>query len=111
MVDPLAQVMAAADAVAEGDLDVRVKERGPGELRQLAHSFNRMVIELQRADRLRRDMMADVAHELRNPLHVLQGNLEGLQDGLYHQRQKDRCAARRAAGSPGWWRIRHPVAG
>jgi signal transduction histidine kinase len=83
MVDPLAQVMAAADAVAEGDLDVRVKERGPGELRQLAHSFNRMVSELQRADRLRRDMMADVAHELRNPLHVLQGNLEGLQDGLY----------------------------
>jgi signal transduction histidine kinase len=48
MVDPLAQVMAGGDAVAEGDLDVRVKERGPGELRQLAHSFNRMVIELQR---------------------------------------------------------------
>jgi len=83
MVDPMAQVMAAADAVAEGDLDVRVTERGPGELRQLAHSFNRMVSELQRSDRLRRDMMADVAHELRNPLHVLQGNLEGLQDGLY----------------------------
>jgi signal transduction histidine kinase len=80
--------MAAADAVAEGDFSARVPEgdipeRGPGELRQLARSFNRMVSELQRQDRLRKDLIADVAHELRTPLHILQGNLEGLQDGIY----------------------------
>jgi signal transduction histidine kinase len=81
--DPLARVMAAADAVAEGDLSIRVQERGPGEIRQLARSFNRMVGEIERQDRLRRDLTADVAHELRTPLHILQGNLEGLQDGIY----------------------------
>jgi signal transduction histidine kinase len=81
--DPLARVMAAADAVAEGDFTVRVPEHGSGEIRQLARSFNRMVSEIQRQDRLRRDLTADVAHELRTPLHILQGNLEGLQDGIY----------------------------
>ena len=80
---PLADVMAAADRVAEGDLSVRVPERGPGELGRLARSFNRMVGELERADRQRRNLTADVAHELRTPLHIIQGNLEGILDGVY----------------------------
>lgn len=80
---PLADVMSAADAVAEGDLSVRVPERGPSEIRQLAKSFNRMVDELSRADQQRRNMTADVAHELRTPIHVLRGNLEGMLDGVY----------------------------
>jgi two-component system OmpR family sensor kinase/two-component system sensor histidine kinase BaeS len=50
---------------------------------RLAQSFNRMVTEIQSADQRRRDMTADVAHELRTPLHILQGNLEGIQDGVY----------------------------
>ncbi len=80
---PLADVMAAADAVAEGDLSVRVPERGPGEFGRLAHSFNRMTEELERADQQRRNLTADVAHELRTPLHIIQGNLEGILDGVY----------------------------
>ena len=81
---PLANVMTAADAVAEGDLSVRVPERGrPGELRRLSESFNRMVDELASADQQRRNMTADVAHELRTPIHILRGNLEGLLDGVY----------------------------
>lgn len=52
-------------------------------MRALAHSFNTMSERLQHADRLRRDIMADVAHELRTPLSVLQGRLEGLIDGVY----------------------------
>jgi two-component system OmpR family sensor kinase/two-component system sensor histidine kinase BaeS len=80
---PLANVMAAADAVADGDLSTRVEEKGPGEFRRMARSFNRMTEELERADRQRRNLTADVAHELRTPLHILQGNLEGLQDGIY----------------------------
>lgn len=82
---PLSDVMQAADAVAEGNLNVRVPvpERGPGEFHRLAQSFNRMTEELQRADRQRRNLTADVAHELRTPLHIIQGNLEGVLDGVY----------------------------
>jgi two-component system sensor histidine kinase BaeS len=80
---PIADVMAAADAVAEGDLSVRVPEEGTGEFSRLAHSFNRMTEELERADQQRRNLTADVAHELRTPLHIIQGNLEGVLDGVY----------------------------
>jgi len=80
---PLASIMAAADAVADGDLSTRVEEKGPGEFRRMAYSFNRMTEELERADQQRRNLTADVAHELRTPLHILQGNLEGLIDGVY----------------------------
>jgi len=80
---PLAEVMAAADAVAEGDLSVRVRENVPGELGRLARSFNRMTEELAREEQQRRNLTADVAHELRTPLHIIQGNLEGILDGVY----------------------------
>ena len=82
---PLADVMAAADAVAEGDLSVRVQvpSHGPDAFSRLAASFNRMVEELERADRQRRNLTADVAHELRTPLHIIQGNLEGILDDVY----------------------------
>ena len=56
MFDPLAKVMAAADAVAEGDFSVRVPERGTGEFGRLTRSFNRMVSELERADLQRRNL-------------------------------------------------------
>ncbi len=80
---PLAGVMAAADSVAEGDLGARVPESGRGGFRRLDESFNRMVAELERTDQLRKNLTADVAHELRTPLHVIQGNLEGLLDRVY----------------------------
>jgi two-component system sensor histidine kinase BaeS len=80
---PLADVMAAADAVAEGDLSVRVPVHGPSDFGRLAESFNRMIEELERADRQRRNLTADVAHELRTPLHIIQGNLEGILDDVY----------------------------
>jgi len=80
---PLGDVMEAADRVAEGDLSVRIPERGVREFRQLARSFNRMAAGLENADRQRRNLTADVAHELRNPLHVIRGNLEGVLDGIY----------------------------
>ncbi len=85
---PLADVMAAADALAEGDLSVRVPVRGHDSFGQLAASFNRMAEELERADRQRRNLTADVAHELRTPLHIIQGNLEGILDGVYDPDQE-----------------------
>ena len=59
------------------------REGGPPPVRALARAFNAMTERLAHADRQRRDLMADVAHELRTPLAVVQGRLEGLLDGVY----------------------------
>ncbi len=85
MVNPLADVMAAAHAVAGGDLSARVpaEARDPDDLRALSDSFNRMAAALERSDRERRELLADVAHELRTPLTVIRGRLEGIVDGVY----------------------------
>ncbi len=79
---PLAELIAAADAVAAGDLSVRVRQ-GVGDMGRLARGFNRMTAELQRTEQARRNLTADVAHELRTPLQIIQGNLEGALDGVY----------------------------
>lgn len=80
---PLAELTAATRAVAAGDLSVRVSTRHPGEARELAEAFNAMAGELARADELRRNMTADVAHELRTPLSIIRGKMEGIIDGVY----------------------------
>ena len=82
-VNPLADVIYAARAVADGKLDTRIAVSGPQELRGLSDSFNEMAGALERSDRERRDMLADVAHELRTPLSVIRGRLEGIVDGIY----------------------------
>jgi signal transduction histidine kinase len=83
MARPLVRLTEATGAIASGNLDVRVPEHHPGELGELAAAFNRMAEDLARADSLRRDMTADVAHELRTPLAVIRGKLEGVLDGVY----------------------------
>lgn len=80
---PLSDLVSAADAVAGGDLSVRVDESGRGGLGRLVRAFNHMTAELELTDRRRRNLTADVAHELRSPLHIIQGNLEGVLDGVY----------------------------
>jgi signal transduction histidine kinase len=80
---PLVDLTAATRAVAAGDLSVRVPVRYHGEVRELALAFNAMTEELARADELRRNLTADVAHELRTPLSVIRGKLEGVLDGVY----------------------------
>lgn len=80
---PLSDVIAAAERVAGGDFAVRVRAYGPPWLQSLASAFNRMTSTLQQQQRQRRDLMADVAHELRTPLAVMQGRLEGMLDGIY----------------------------
>jgi signal transduction histidine kinase len=82
-VDPLADVIYAAHAVASGKLDTRIPTEGPQDLRSLSESFNEMATSLERSDRERRDMLADIAHELRTPLSVIRGRLEGIVDGIY----------------------------
>ncbi len=80
---PMSDIFSAIDAIAEGDLSVRVRENYPRQFGQLARRFNHMVAELERAETQRRNLTADIAHELRTPLHIIQGNLEGILDGVY----------------------------
>jgi signal transduction histidine kinase len=80
---PIGDVMEAADRVADGDLSTRVAARGPGEVRRLGRRFNEMAARLEASDEQRRRLLADVTHELRTPLSVVQGNVEGMLDGLY----------------------------
>ncbi len=80
---PLRQILNAIDSVAEGDLAVRVPSDDSPQFGELIKRFNKMVGELERAEQQRRNLTADIAHELRTPLHIIQGNLEGLLDGVY----------------------------
>ena len=80
---PIGDLMEAAGRVAEGDYSARVAEHGPREVRALTRAFNAMAARLQADEETRRNLLADVTHELRTPLTVVQGNLEGLLDGVY----------------------------
>jgi two-component system sensor histidine kinase BaeS len=80
---PVADLRTAAAALASGDLSQRVPLRGTGELAELSRAFNHMADSLQRVETSRRDMTADIAHELRTPLSVQRAHLEALQDGVY----------------------------
>jgi len=81
--NPLADVFRIVESVMEGDYTVRLPENRRGSFRPLAMALNQMVDELERTDKLRRNLTADVAHELNTPLHIIQGYLEGIQDGVY----------------------------
>ncbi|MCB9420150.1 MAG: HAMP domain-containing protein [Ardenticatenaceae bacterium] len=83
MTRPLRQLTHAAEAISEGDLRQRVSVQSGDEIGDLAAAFNQMSDRLARAERLRRQMTADIAHELRTPLSVIQGNVEALQDGVF----------------------------
>ena len=80
---PLDDLLEASNKVAEGDYSVRVDAKGPPEVRALMHGFNSMAERLQANDQQRRNMLADVSHELRTPITIIQGNVEGILDGLY----------------------------
>lgn len=80
---PLDDLLSASNRVADGDYSVRVDERGWPEVRSMARAFNSMAEKLQVTDQHRRNMLADVSHELRTPITVMQGNLEGMMDGVY----------------------------
>lgn len=80
---PLEQLFKTINAVEAGDLSARVPENNSDMFNDLIKRFNKMVGELERAEQQRRNLTADIAHELRTPLHIIQGNLEGVIDGVY----------------------------
>lgn len=83
LVSPLQRLTGAAESMAAGDLGQRVPVRTRDEIGELGQAFNHMAADLQAADTQRRQMTADIAHELRNPLSVIRGNLEAMLDGVY----------------------------
>jgi signal transduction histidine kinase len=82
MTSPIGVLAKAARRLGHGDLSQRVRLKGEGEVTALAQAFNSMAADLEYAEQLRRNMVADVAHELRTPLSNIQGYLEGIRDGM-----------------------------
>ena len=79
---PLNRLMEAVRKVGKGDLSSRVEVKGNGDIAILARDFNRMTEQLTRNEEVRRNMVADIAHELRTPLSVILGKLESIQEGV-----------------------------
>jgi two-component system sensor histidine kinase BaeS len=79
---PIRELTAATKAAAAGDLSHKVKVRSADELGELAESFNTMNSELDRLITARKQMTADIAHELRTPISIILGNTDGIRDGV-----------------------------
>ncbi len=80
---PLQRLEEGAQAITARDLSHRVPVQGSREIRAVAVSFNQMAQRLETAETLRQNLLADVAHELRHPVHILKGNLHAILDDIY----------------------------
>ncbi len=83
VLSPLRLLSRATERIAHGDLSSRVALKARDEFGQLGRSFNRMIDNLRRSETIRQTMTADIAHELRTPVSIIQGNLEAILDGVY----------------------------
>ncbi len=85
----------AAREFGTGNLSSRAAVRGDDEVAELGHAFNGMADALEDSERRRRNMVADVAHDLRTPLTNIQGYIEATRDGLIAPDAESRDTARR----------------
>jgi signal transduction histidine kinase len=107
ILSPLRTLTRATESIAEGRAPEKVLLRSRDEIGQLGESFDHMVDNLRRSERLRQTMTADIAHELRTPVTIIQGTLEAVLDGVYEPTRaiadlRKRCisaADRRSAGA------------
>ena len=79
---PMRQLTLAARKVATGDFSYRVSQKTDDEIGEVSDAFNTMAEQLEKKEKSRRQFLADIAHELRNPLSIIQGNLEAWLDGV-----------------------------
>jgi signal transduction histidine kinase len=82
MTQPLRDMAAAARRMETGDYSVRVETRSRDEVGQLAAAFNRMSAELRSVEQSRRDLVANVSHELKTPIAAIRAHLENILDGV-----------------------------
>ena len=82
MTQPIRDMAAAADSLSRGEYGTHVPVQSRDELGRLAETFNRMAGELESLERLRRDLVANVSHELKTPISALRAHLENLLDGV-----------------------------
>jgi signal transduction histidine kinase len=94
---PIRKLANATEAVAGGELGFQVEINSRDELGRLATSFNSMSADLEKADRIRKQMTADIAHDLRTPLSVLHGYTEAMSEG-------------KLTGNPDIYRVMHQQA-
>ena len=80
---PLRDLTAAIHAMAKGNLKQHVSVKSRDELGELAAAFNQMSADLDRLNLSRRQMTADIAHDLRSPLTVIGGYVESMRDGVF----------------------------
>ncbi|RLE36469.1 hypothetical protein DRJ24_00420 [Candidatus Acetothermia bacterium] len=83
ILSPLRRLTRATELIAHGDLPDEVRIKARDEFGQLGGSFNQMIENLRRSEAARRTMTADIAHELRTPVTIIQGTLEAILDGVY----------------------------
>jgi signal transduction histidine kinase len=82
IIRPLRELNAATQSIAQGDLEKQVAITTQDEIGTLATSFNAMTVSLKRSRDIRRQMTADIAHELRNPLSIILGHTEAMSEGV-----------------------------
>jgi two-component system sensor histidine kinase BaeS len=82
MTDPIKKLTIAAKDISEGNIKSRVPVKGNDEISNLSRAFNMMANNLEVQEALRRKLTANIAHELRTPLSAMQGEIEGMLDGL-----------------------------
>ncbi len=92
ILSPIKALTEAARHFGQGDFSQRLEFKDKGEIGELARAFNSMAGDLERTERLRRNMVADVAHELRTPLSNLKGYLEAVNDGMVKPDAKTFCS-------------------
>jgi signal transduction histidine kinase len=89
---PLRRLVAASRSIANGRFTEEITAGGPEEVRELARAFAHMAKALRQAEDRRKQLTADIAHELRTPLSVLQGNLAAMLDGIYTASKEELAA-------------------
>jgi len=83
MTAPLRRIRRAAQRMERGDLDAEIEPGGDAEVRAVGHALNRLAETLKHEDRVRRENVADLAHELRTPVSGLLSRIEAAQDGVF----------------------------